>query len=85
MERIMVTIPTDLLRDVDSTAKRLNLNRSQLVRQALAELLQQLKQQEFELFLAEGYQEMAKENTTIVTESLQLQAAATEGVWKWDE
>jgi metal-responsive CopG/Arc/MetJ family transcriptional regulator len=81
----MVTIPTDLLRDVDSAAKRLKRNRSQLVRQALAELLKQLKQQEFEARLAEGYREMSKENATIVAESLQLQAAATEGVWKWDE
>ena len=62
----MVTIPTDLLKDVDSTAKRLKRNRSQLVRQALAELLEKLKRQEFEALLAEGYREMSKENATIV-------------------
>ncbi len=85
MEQIMITIPTDLLKDVDSAAKRLKQNRSQLVRQALAELLQKLKQQGFEALLAEGYREMSKENATIVAESLPLQTAATEGVWKWDE
>lgn len=81
MEPIMVTIPTDLLRDVDSAAKRLKMNRSQLVQKALAELLKQLKQQEFESLLAEGYREMSKENATIVAESFPLQAAAIEGVW----
>ena len=54
MERIMITIPTDLLKDVDLTAKRLKRNRSQLVRQALVELLGKLKQQESEAFLAKG-------------------------------
>ena len=80
MERIMVTIPTDLLKDIDSVAKRLKQNRSQLVRQALVELLQKFKQQEFEAFLAEGYREMSKENAIVVAESLPLQAVVTEGV-----
>jgi len=80
MERIMVTIPTDLLKDIDSVAKRLKQNRSQLVRQALIELLQKFKQQEFEAFLAEGYREMSKENAIVVAESLPLQAVVTEGV-----
>lgn len=85
MERIMITIPDDLLKDVDSAAKRLNRNRSQLIRQALDEFLRQIKQQEFEAILAEGYREMSKKNTTIVAESIPLQAAAIEGAWKWDE
>jgi CopG family transcriptional regulator/antitoxin EndoAI len=85
MERITIAIPTDLLKDVDTVAKRLRQDRSQLVRQALVELLGKLKQQESEALLAEGYLEMFEENATIVAESLPLQAAATEGVWKWDE
>lgn len=85
MERIMITIPDDLLKDVDSAAKRLKRNRSQLIRQALDEFLRQIKQQEFEAVLAEGYREMSKKNATIVAESIPLQAAAIEGAWKWDE
>jgi CopG family transcriptional regulator/antitoxin EndoAI len=81
----MITIPDDLLKDVDSVAKRLKRNRSQLIRQALDEFLRQIKQQEFEAVLAEGYREMSKKNTTIVAESIPLQAAAIEGAWKWDE
>ena len=80
MERIMITIPTDLLRDVDSIAKRLKRNRSQLARQALAELLQKLKQQEFEALLAEDYREMSQENSAIVAESIPIQADAIRGV-----
>ncbi len=81
----MISISANLLRDVDWAAKRLKQDRNQVVRQALIEMLQKLKGQEFEALLAEGYHEMSEENATIVKESLPLQAAATEGVWKWDE
>ena len=46
MERIMITIPADLLRDVDSVAKRLKQDRSQLVQEALVEFLPKIKEQE---------------------------------------
>ena len=46
MEQIIISIPTDLLRDVDSVAKRLNQDRSQLVQEALAEFLKKIKEQE---------------------------------------
>ena len=47
MERIMITIPADLLRDVDLVAKRLKQDRSRLVQEALAEFLPKIKEQEF--------------------------------------
>ena len=47
MEQITISIPTDLLRDVDSVAKRLNQDRSRLVQEALAEFLPKIKEQEF--------------------------------------
>ena len=46
MEKIIISVPTDLLRDVDSVAKRLNQDRSQLVQEASAEFLQKIKEQE---------------------------------------
>ena len=46
--------------------------------------LQQLRQKEFEALMAEGYQEMCREDSSIVAESRALQAAATEGIWEWD-
>jgi metal-responsive CopG/Arc/MetJ family transcriptional regulator len=85
MERIMITIPSELLGDVDSAAQKLKQNRSQLIRRALNEFLQRLKQREFESLMAEGYRETSGENSDIVAESRILQAAATEGAWKWDD
>ena len=40
---------------------------------------------EFESLMAEGYREASGENSDIVAESRLLQAAATEGAWKWDD
>jgi len=82
MERIMITIPSELLGDVDSAAQKLKQNRSQLIRRAITSFLQQLKQKEFEALMAEGYQETSKEASDIVSESCSLQAAATEGIWE---
>jgi CopG family transcriptional regulator/antitoxin EndoAI len=81
MKRIMITIPSELLGDVDSAAQRLEQNRSQLIRRAITNFLQQLRQKEFEALMAEGYQEMSKEDSNIVAESRLLQAAA-EGIWE---
>ena len=85
MERIMITITSELLGDVDSAARKLKQNRSQLIRRAIADFLQQLKQKEFEALMAEGYQEISREDSSIVDESCSLQAAATEGIWEWDD
>ena len=84
MARITITFPEELLHAVDETVKQLQCNRSQLVRRALSEFLDRIKQQEFEeALLADGYREMAQANTELVKESLPMQAAATESVWKW--
>ncbi len=62
MEKIMVTLPPELLKEIDSLSRKEKQNRSQLVREALQQLLQRKKQEEFEALLTEGYQEMAEEN-----------------------
>ena len=85
MERIMITIPSELLGDVDSAAERLKQNRSQLIRRAITNFLQQLKQREFEALMAEGYQEISKEGSKIVAESRPLQSAAAEAIWEWND
>ena len=85
MKRIIITIPSELLGEVDSAAQKLRQNRSQLVRRALNEFLQRLKQRELESLMVEGYRETSGENSDIAAESRLLQAAAAEGVWKWDD
>ncbi|HIC94515.1 MAG TPA: ribbon-helix-helix protein, CopG family [Anaerolineae bacterium] len=82
MIKVMVTMPPDLLKAVDEAARKLKLNRSQFVRQALREMLERLQQEEFEALLAEGYKEMAGENTAIAEESSDAQTVATKEVWR---
>lgn len=62
MEKIMVTLPPELLQAIDSLSRKEKRNRSQLVREALQQLLHRKQREEFEALLAEGYQEMAEEN-----------------------
>lgn len=85
MERVMITITSELLRDVDSTAQRLKQNRSQLIRRAVTDFLQRLKQKEFEALMAEGYKEISREDSNIAAESHPLQAAAAEEIWEWND
>ena len=85
MERIMITIPAELLGDIDSVAKRLGQNRSQFLRRAATNFLNQLKQRDFESLMAAGYIEASRKGSDIVDESRSIQAAATEKVWEWDD
>jgi hypothetical protein len=55
------------------------------VRQALTDLLQRIKQRQFEELLAEGYRETAEQSAAFTADNLLLQARATEGRWTWDE
>lgn len=83
MERVMITLPPDLLSALDEWARRLNRKRSQVVREAITEWLERQRRQEFEALLAEGYQEMAAQAASIAEEALGAQAIATEGIWEW--
>jgi metal-responsive CopG/Arc/MetJ family transcriptional regulator len=85
MERVMLTMPAELLGAVDDLARRLGRKRSQLVRQALSELLDREQRREFELLLAERYREMAAEAEELAADALALQAAASLPNWHWDD
>ena len=85
MEKIILSIPNDLLQDVNLVSERLKKNRSQLIRQAIAEFLNQIKQKEFEELMAEGYQESSSMNSDIIKDSLGLQAECAGKVWDGDE
>jgi CopG family transcriptional regulator / antitoxin EndoAI len=85
MEKIILSIPSDLLQEMNSASEKLKKNRSQIIRQAIAEFLSQLKQKEFEQLMAEGYQETFQTNSAIVNDSLELQAEVAGKVWDCDE
>lgn len=62
MQKVMITLPSELLHMVDTIVKEIGETRSKFVRHALMEQLEQIKQQRFEALLAEGYQVMAEED-----------------------
>jgi metal-responsive CopG/Arc/MetJ family transcriptional regulator len=62
MQKIMVTLPEGLLQNIGSIVAKLHYNRSQFIREAVAEKIEKIKQAEFEALMAEGYKAMAGED-----------------------
>lgn len=81
----MITLPEDLLREVDATARECQQNCSELVRQALSKWIAHIKQQKFETLLSEGNRETAEQAVKAAEWGLLPQACATDGIWQWDE
>ena len=62
MAKVVVTMPDNLLEEVDIAARKEKTNRSRFFRKVLTRYLEEQKKREFEALMAEGYQEMAEEN-----------------------
>ncbi len=65
LKKVLITVPDALLAQVDSLAGRENLNRSELVREAMKMYLQEKKRQSETEQMKKGYQEMANINLSI--------------------
>lgn len=65
LKKVLVTIPDSLLAQVDSLAKGENINRSELVREAMKMYLRERKKQSLDEQMKKGYQEMADINLNI--------------------
>jgi len=85
MVKVTITMPSELLKDIDSAKVQLKQNRSQFIRYVITEYLKQQKQREFEELMARGYMESSEEDSIIVEESIKAQLTATEKEWVWDE
>ncbi|MBX6394535.1 MAG: ribbon-helix-helix protein, CopG family [Alicyclobacillaceae bacterium] len=68
-KRIMISVPSHLLQEVDGIAKRENSNRSEVIRQAMNWYLQERKKERIRESLRRGYVEMAKINLYIASEA----------------
>jgi metal-responsive CopG/Arc/MetJ family transcriptional regulator len=93
MERIAISLPSELLAKVDAHARRLGKKRSQFVRDALRARVEahpqgefaSLSREEFKALLAEGYREKAARAGAEAEEWLPLVAEATERTWRWND
>lgn len=67
-ERVLVEFSESLLKSADETARQMNISRSELIRKAVEEKLQQIETRRFEQELAEAYIANAEMNLALVEE-----------------
>lgn len=67
-KRVMVTLPYQLLEEVDRLVRAEKRNRSQLVAEAMTHYLRERKREQLRQELREGYIQMAKLNLQLAEE-----------------
>lgn len=75
-KRIMISIPQNLLQEVDGLVKKENSNRSELIRQAMKMYLRERKKRHIRETMKQGYLEMAKINLRMASEAFQAEEEA---------
>jgi len=81
LKRIMITVPTSLLREVDGVVAVEKGSRSEFIREALNRFLEERKRRELRDRMKNGYLEMAKINLELAEEGLPSEDDADE-VWQ---
>lgn len=75
-KRIMISIPTKLLLEVDSVVQTDNTNRSEIIRNAMKLYLSERKKQHIRESMQRGYMEMADINLNLASEALHAEEEA---------
>ncbi|HEU5140734.1 MAG TPA: CopG family ribbon-helix-helix protein [Bacillales bacterium] len=68
-KEIVVSLPQQLLNEVDGIMRHENINRNELIRQATKSYLRQRKKRHIRESMRQGYMEMAKINLNIASEA----------------
>lgn len=71
-KRIMISLPSSLLQEVDGLVAVEKINRSQLIREAMRLYLEERKKRDLRERMKRGYQEMARINLALAEEALFL-------------
>lgn len=74
--RIMISLPENLLQEVDGVVQRENSNRSEFIRQAMKLYLNERKKRIIREMMQQGYMEMAKINLNIASEAFEAEEEA---------
>ncbi|KXG42597.1 ribbon-helix-helix protein, CopG family [Tepidibacillus infernus] len=72
----MITLPQNLLQEVDGVVRKENLNRSELIREAMKLYLQERRKRSIRESMQKGYMEMANINLNLASESFVLEDEA---------
>lgn len=75
-KRIMISVPQNLLQEVDGLVKKENSNRSELIRQAMKMYLRERKKRYIRETMKQGYMEMANINLNMASEAFQAEEEA---------
>lgn len=75
-KRIMISLPQNLLQEVDGLAAKEKSNRSELIRQAMKMYLRERKKKFIRETMQKGYMEMANINLNIASEAFQAEEEA---------
>jgi CopG family transcriptional regulator / antitoxin EndoAI len=75
-KRIMISLPDQLLQEVDGIVEQENSNRSELIRQAMRLYLIERKKRYLRESMQRGYLEMAKINLHIASEAFHAEEDA---------
>lgn len=85
-KRIVVSVPDNLLREVDGLVAMERWNRSALVREAVRVYVEERKKRDMRQQMRRGYREMARINLSLAEEGPLFESApAAEGRSRWDE
>lgn len=75
-KRIMISLPDNLLQEVDGIVEKENSNRSEFIRQAMKVYLSERKKRHLRESMQRGYMEMAMINLHIAAEAFQAEEDA---------
>lgn len=75
-KRIMISLPQNLLQEVDGVVERENSNRSELIREAMKLYLKERQKRQIRESMQKGYMEMANINLDLASESFLLEEEA---------
>lgn len=76
VKRIMISLPDNLLAEVDGIVAAERLNRSELIREAMRLYIAERKRRQLREQMKQGYLEMAMINLSLAVEQYRLEAEA---------
>ena len=75
-KRIMISLPQNLLKEVDGVVEIEKRSRSEFIREAMKLYLQERKKSKIRESMQEGYMEMARLNLTLANEAISVENEA---------
>nr|WP_277995634.1 ribbon-helix-helix protein, CopG family [Desulfitibacter alkalitolerans] len=78
VKRIMISIPENLLKEVDGLANREKRNRSEFIREAMKLYISEQNKRNIREQMKKGYQEMAQINLCLAVENYEVENEAQE-------